>query len=419
MNDDARANLPAPERRRWSSGRSPHRQAAHEEAHAGEHQARSVLNHELVPSNEPTLITDQASLEILVGELRACGAFAYDTEFIGEQTYWPRLCLIQTATPSRVGLVDALAPLDLRPFWTLVADETIEKTVHAGEQDLEPVLRNIGQTAANIFDVQIAAAFLGLPYPSSLGKLVLSLTNIDVGHSTKFSQWDHRPLTPRQLHYAANDVRFLPLLRQAMARQLDQAGVTAWAAEECATLTDPARYTVDHASQRMKVRGATDLTPRQRAMLRELSIWRESTARAADLPVRAIVPDEAMLALVRTPVKNRAALDRIKGLPRATEEHYGNEIVEATRRGMAAPVDDFIGRPPRDIDAHRARIEQLWKTVECAAASRQIDPRIVTSKKELGALAYAAEQIGRREHEMVSRLNQGWRRALLGECWSE
>ncbi|MFW5740185.1 MAG: hypothetical protein ACOC1F_07450, partial [Myxococcota bacterium] len=37
---------------------------------------------------------------------------AFDTEFIGEETYVPRICLVQVATAERLWLLDPLAGLD-------------------------------------------------------------------------------------------------------------------------------------------------------------------------------------------------------------------------------------------------------------------------------------------------------------------
>ena len=40
-----------------------------------------------------------------------------DTEFLRETTFWPKLCVIQLATPDLAVLVDAQAEdLDLEPF---------------------------------------------------------------------------------------------------------------------------------------------------------------------------------------------------------------------------------------------------------------------------------------------------------------
>jgi len=61
-----------------------------------------------------------------------------DTEFLRETTYWPKLCLLQAATPEEAILVDPLADgLSLQPFFDLLANPKIVKVFHAARQDIE------------------------------------------------------------------------------------------------------------------------------------------------------------------------------------------------------------------------------------------------------------------------------------------
>src|SRR5688572_10904669 len=149
---------PRAEKRERRHPRHDFRSRSHASAHA-EHSGKvhAVPDLPLVPKNQPTLIDAMEGLGELLAHLREVGSVAYDSEFIGEMTYHPKLCLIQVATRERVALVDPLAELDIRPFWELVADPSLEKIVHAGQQDLEPVFRALDRPPANIFDTQVAA----------------------------------------------------------------------------------------------------------------------------------------------------------------------------------------------------------------------------------------------------------------------
>ena len=139
------------------------------------HEQTRHQDHALACRDRPQLVTRQDELSELLESLKSGGSFAYDSEFIGELTYLPKLCLIQAASSTRIALIDPLADLDVRPFWELVADPSVEKIVHAGLQDVEPVFRALGNPPANLFDTQIAAGFAGVGYPLSLSKLVLAL----------------------------------------------------------------------------------------------------------------------------------------------------------------------------------------------------------------------------------------------------
>ena len=63
------------------------------------------------------IITTPAQLKGLVEHLRAIGRFAFDTEFVSEDTFEPVLCLIQVATRERLAVIDPLAVRDVSPFW--------------------------------------------------------------------------------------------------------------------------------------------------------------------------------------------------------------------------------------------------------------------------------------------------------------
>src|SRR6185295_14475604 len=163
-------------------------------------------------------------------------------------------------------------------FWELLCEPGVEKIVHAGEQDIEPVVRHLNRAPADFFDTQICAGFCALPYPVSLSKLVGELIGAKLGKGLTFTHWDQRPLSAMQLRYAADDVRYLPALRAEMGKRLAATGHEAWAREEFESLCEPTQYQFDPQTSYMKVRNSTSLTPQGLAILRELTIWRDSLA---------------------------------------------------------------------------------------------------------------------------------------------
>jgi ribonuclease D len=410
------ASNPPPDPSKWRHYRSPHRMRSHREAHApGQDESPPpILEHPLVPANEPQLLATRNELDQLIRDLRAAGQFGYDSEFIGEHSYYPKLCVIQVATCQRVVLIDPLSSdVDLRRFWELLADASIEKVVHAGQQDLEPVVRLMNRAPQNIFDTQIAAAFAGFHYPSALGKLVKQLTGAVMGRALKFSQWDHRPLSAVQLQYAANDVRYLPLLRRLLGERLDALGNMKWAIEECASLSDPTLYQSSPASQRVRVRGVSTLRPRQLAVLHALTAWREGVAREFDLPPRTFLRDDVVFELARCPVSNVRDLDAVRGLPRHVESTYGEAIVGLTAAALRGPYPPKArGYDPEfDRDEHKPCIERIWREVQEACGARSIDPAIAASKSEIAQLVYDSV---RGKPVQSTRLSSGWRHELLG-----
>jgi ribonuclease D len=402
-------------KRKWVHGRSAHRQRSDDEAHAGAASSPlpPILQHPLVAQGEPTLIQTQADLDQHLRDLRAAGRFAYDTEFIGEHTYHAKLCVVQTATSTHVAIIDPLAQdLNLRGMWELLADGSVEKIVHAGEQDLEPILRHVNKPPANVFDTQVVAAFAGLGYPVGMAKMVRELLGADPGAGLTFSQWDRRPLSRMQTLYAANDVRYLPLLRETLVERAKAANNLEWALDECAALCAEERYRADPNSQRLRVRGSEALSLRELTVLSELIAWRERAAQEADLPPKALLRDGILMDMTYNPVLTVAELDRVSGLPRPVEQRWGPDIVAAIKIGIETPLCNGAKPVLFDRWKHRRLVDKLWETAASSCVTRGVDPAIAVSKRELGHYLRAMELGGDRE-AAAGRLLRGWRRELF------
>jgi ribonuclease D len=405
--------------RHHMSFRSAHRARSHDSAHLEEPvpAAGNTVDHPLVPKGPATLIQTQNELLRLIEHLRSVGRFGYDSEFIGELTYVPKLCLIQVASPEQIALIDPLAGLDLRPFWELIADPAVEKVVHAGQQDLEPIVRELGKAPANVFDTQIAAGFIGLPYPLSLSKLVNETAGVKLGKGLTFTHWDQRPLSASQLRYAADDVRYLVLARERIGSRLNELGHAEWVAMECAAQCDPKLFTFNPEQQYLRVRGAGGLAPRNLAILRELTIWRDSAARAADVPPRAFLRDEILLDLSRNPVKTVEKLDRVRGLPRPVEAEYGSQIIELTLRALSLPEPQLpVVKDTEPSPVEKFRTDSLWAVTQCLCAGQSIDVAAVTSRQDINDFYYhlTADSDDSPPHRLLS----GWREQAVGRSLS-
>ncbi|HZL36353.1 MAG TPA: ribonuclease D [Tepidisphaeraceae bacterium] len=399
--------------------RAQHRARAHESAHAqpaAADEANAAIALAGIFRGPPEMIISDEQLAHLIANLRTDGSFAYDSEFIGELTYHPQLCVLQVASRNRVALIDPLAQIDLIPFWELLADPAVEKIVHAGDQDIEPVVRHLNRAAANVFDTQIAAGFVGLPYPLSLSKLVAELTGARLGKGLTFSHWDQRPLSAIQLRYAADDVRYLPAAAAELYRRLEALGHTAWAKEECAGVCDPKLYHFDPDTQYLRVRGANSLQPRNAAVLRELTIWRDGAARRHDVPPRSFLRDEVLLDLARNPAKSVEQLSRVRGLPRPVEHEYGNDIVEATARAMTLPpIHMPASRDPEAAPRERFRADAVFATAQCLCAGLSLDPALVASRQEVSEFhRYITDGAGD-----PPKMLMGWRKQAVGDELSE
>src|SRR5579862_3399217 len=243
-------------------------------------------------------VTSPEQMDGVLAAVRDAGRMGLDTEFLREKTYFARLCLAQVATPEQVFLIDPVRGADAFGLSELLADPAIEVVVHAGWQDLQLFYQRAGCVPANVFDIQLAAGFAGLSASLAYGRLVQELTGVELEKGEAYTDWCRRPLTDKQLSYAADDVRYLLPAADQLKSKLAQLDRTQWLAEEMAYLETPETYAADEEVWR-KVAGQGTLSPRQAAILRELARWREDAAAQRDLPRGWLIKDATLIEIAR------------------------------------------------------------------------------------------------------------------------
>ena len=201
-----------------------------------------------------TPITTNEALAEFCDQLSGSEFITVDTEFMRETTYWPRLCLIQAATPTVAGIIDPMAEgLDLTPFLDLLRDPKIIKVFHAARQDVE-IFNKLGAMPRPLFDTQVAGMAAGFGDQVAYDSLVRQMLKKDVDKGSRFTDWARRPLSDSQLTYALGDVTHLAALYPRLRDRLAREGRLDWVSQEMEALTDPALYDTnpDNAWKRLK-----------------------------------------------------------------------------------------------------------------------------------------------------------------------
>ena len=224
-------------------------------------------------------VATRSGLDELVAHLRDAGRFAFDTEFVSEETFEPVLCLVQVATRDRLAIVDPLAVRDLSPFWDVVLDPEVELVMHAASEDLRICRFQTGKVPSHVFDVQIAAGLVGFGYPLSLGNLVNQALRISLSGGETRTDWRRRPLSESQLRYALDDVRHLLDLAERLEAQLDRLGRRSWAESEFAEFVDAIQNRSEEERWR-RLPGLHQLNRRGLEVARRLSDWRNEEVAA-------------------------------------------------------------------------------------------------------------------------------------------
>lgn len=388
----------------------------HAEAEAETVELADIDDHPMLVAGRPEIVTEEAALAEVVESIRESGSFAYDTEFIGEETFHPRICLVQVSTTDRLALIDPVELPDLSPIFELVADPSIETLVHDGAQDLEPVRRLLGKEPQGIVDTQVCAAFLDMPWPSSLAKVVDRFTGHALTKGHTFTDWDARPLTDRQVRYAADDVRFLPLAWSRIREGLEEVDRLDWAMRECDESRRRHVGQFDPEKQVRRISKGSRLKAKTATVLRALVELRHEIARELDLPHRVAMSDESLNDLARSLPQDAAAVASCRNVGRRLASEQGDRIAATIKEALEGPMRPLTGAKAREETAEdRMRIDALWSALSLRCLADHIAPTIMTSRSEL-ARWYLGRQAGSTTDPLFDP--ESWRHDAAG-AWLE
>ncbi|MEI2702034.1 MAG: HRDC domain-containing protein [Baekduia sp.] len=352
----------------------------------------------------------------LADRARAAGRLGLDTEFVGEGRYQPLLCLVQIALPDgEIVLLDPIAePFDPAPLADVLGDSDIEVVLHAARQDVALIRRDWGTPVRCVFDTQIAAGFAGLRAQMGYDALLKATVRKQVHKGASFTRWDRRPLTEEQLSYARGDVEHLLAVADELQSRLLAAGRLEWAREECRYLEeiDDGRE-IDALFAKLPKIGTLD--PVQRAIARELVVWREDTAQQADRPPSTVLMDATLVEIAKRRPNTTEKLSHIRGVGEATLHRRGRSLMEAIERGAASdpiPAEPVPKQDQGNVDAPVIALTEAFVRTRARAAGLAYE--LLATRSELQRIAGWAVN-GAKGTEPDVRALHGWRRELVGE----
>lgn len=351
----------------------------------------------------PQPLTTAADIVALAERVRSTAWVALDTEFMRESTYFARLCLLQLATPDEIALVDPLAT-DIAPLLDALYAPTVRKVLHSARQDLELFYDLRGAVPENIFDTQIAVAFLGYDDQVGYATLVQRMCEVTLDKSQTRTNWALRPLSAEQLRYAADDVRYLRTLYPQIVTALEARGRREWVEAECARLSEPALYANDLATIHLRLKQGHAFPPHVQQALRALLVWREQTARAEDLPRSWVLRDLDLIALAQQPPASAAELRNGATLPAIARRAEGIVAALAAATGRNEPV--WPVQSPLS-EPQTKRLSRLSAIVRAGAEASGIAAPLLATRKELERLV-----LGERDTPVL----HGWRHEVVGRA---
>jgi ribonuclease D len=278
----------------------------------------ATSEHKAVHVIETSLEVDALVQETCIGidmEFMTCVWDERKNRYSSEKLLEPKLCLIQISTRSgEVFVVDVLAcQMNLQPFWLLMGNKRVEKVVHDGREEVMRCFEQSKEARVlprNLFDTQIASRFADplllngvVDLTPSLQSLVGKYANVALDKTLQTSNWAKRPLTKQQLEYAANDVRFLIIMRDRLDELMRCPGrdmVRDCFSGDCDSLCNFVETKAESkANPIFEYLGRQEWTSKQYANLVGLVKWRERNAQESGRYEKRIMTASNMVSIAR------------------------------------------------------------------------------------------------------------------------
>ncbi|ELN6933029.1 ribonuclease D [Vibrio navarrensis] len=361
------------------------------------------------------IITDEKELNRVCHQARQADVVMLDTEFVRTRTYYPQLGLIQLFDGENLSLIDPTTLKEMDAFVELLQDTAVIKVLHACGEDLEVFHNAFGCTPVPMVDTQIMAAFLGHGLSTGFAALVEQYLHVQLDKSESRTDWLARPLSDKQLEYAAADVRYLLPLYDILREKVQQAGWWQAAQQESELLAGKRVRTPDLANAYLEIKGAWQLKPRELAILKPLATWRMQEAIRRDLALNFVFKEQDLLTVARLGLTSFKRMEQ-EGMDLRSVQRHGNKIAAIVREALTTPADEYPEEIDRlmDLPGYKQLFKQLKDQVTLATKSTGLAAEFLASKKQINQLITWVWKKDR-DPENLPDLMQGWRLPILGE----
>lgn len=352
----------------------------------------------------PELVADADRFAETVDELSGASAYAVDTEFHRERTYFAQLALVQLAWDDRIVLVDPVA-VDIAPLAKVFAGDGLA-IMHACRQDLEVLERHCGRLPTRMVDTQLMAGFVGYVTPS-LASLVERELGTRLPKADRLTDWLRRPLTDAQLRYAASDVAHLVEIEARLRARLEERGRLPWFDQAMEEMLAESRGPRDPDEAWRRIKELRHLKGRDLGVARRVAAWRERRAAETDVTPRFVLSD---LAVVGVAVARPTTIEEL----RAIRGVDGRALRPSVASELLSVVADAVENPPRA----EARVVQPELPAELRPALPLVSAWVTQVSRDLqieGALLATRSDLEEfLRGDPHARLAHGWRADVVG-----
>ena len=354
-----------------------------------------------------SLITQSDGVLKLCNVLKSEKFICVDTEFIREKYYHPKLCLIQLGDSKGNGwAIDPLVEnIDLLPVYELFLNEKILKVFHSPRQDFEIIFNILNKIPKPIFDTQSAAMACGFGDSASYESLVNNISKITLDKSARFTDWQLRPLSKKQIDYAISDVTHLSKVYSYLLEEMIKNNRLNWIKEEINKFFDLSIYITEPANawKRIKFYSSNKTTM---SIFKEISQTREHLAKNLNVPRNKIMRDEIIIKLAKNPPKSLTEFDGLRGINlRNMNNSHKILILKSIETGKKSNNTDWLNNNTKSSNGSKAVIDILKIILLSCAEKYNISPLLIANKEDIKQIAQGEKNV---------KALKGWRYKIFG-----
>lgn len=369
------------------------------------------------------LIQTQVQLNTFVEQIQNKPILAIDTEFMRRRTLYPEVALIQVFDGEHLALIDPLAELSLFDFWQVLKDPAVLKVLHSPSEDIEVFQKYAGFVPAPLFDTQFALQLLGEGNCMGFALMVKTLLGIEIDKSESRTNWLQRPLTTKQLDYAAADTFHLLPCFELIIDRINKADLFEIVLDESELIAKKRAFQTPDELLYKDIKNAWQLKPHELAVLKELAIWRRNKAIRKNLALNFVLKEHNMTEIAKRGPSSLNSLRQIPGVESIEVNRSGVEILKCIEKAKAIAVDEHPQVLKRLIDFpnYKQTAKDIKQKITKVAKANNIPEDVLASKKQVNQLIswnwkLTAEQ---KMTHIKPDLLSSWRYSFIKEALKE
>lgn len=285
-------------------------------------------------------IAEHEQLARLSPLLQQAPWLAFDTESNSLYVYQEQVCLMQLNIGGQLVVIDPFAlprsRAGLGPLAEALENPDLPVYLHGGEYDVVCMDRDYGIRVRAIQDSQQAASLLGWKR-SGYGAVIEATCGVQLAKAYSDYNWGLRPLDQQALHYAIDDVRYLPQAMDALREEIRAADVEEeWTIANQAVADVQSRPPGFDPAGIWRLKGLSDVPNKHLGIAVALHQWRDQVAQRLNRPPGRVLPNDLIVVLARKAPVNFGMLRHMR-LRSALIRDHGEELLAVIKEALHNP----------------------------------------------------------------------------------